>query len=84
MSGVTFIGYTAATLTTLAFVPQALKAWRTRSTHDVSLIMFAMLSIGIFLWLVYGLLIGDPPLILANLVTGVLAASILYLKIRYK
>lgn len=84
MSSVTFLGYSAAALTTLSFVPQALKAWRTRSTHDVSLVMFAMLTVGILLWLIYGLLINDAPLILANLVTGLLAASILYLKIRYK
>ena len=84
MNGVEFIGYVAAFLTTAAFVPQVVRAWRTHSTHDISLVMFVMLNLGIFLWLVYGVLIQDPPLIAANLVTGVLAASILYLKIRYK
>lgn len=84
MSGVTFIGYLAAVLTTSAFVPQALRAWRTRSTSDISLTMFVMLNVGIALWLVYGLLTEDAPLIAANLITGVLAASILYLKIRHK
>ncbi len=84
MNGITFIGYAAATLTTAAFVPQAMRAWRTRSTNDISLLMFVMLTTGIFLWLVYGVLIADAPLIAANLVTGVLAASILYLKIRHK
>jgi MtN3 and saliva related transmembrane protein len=84
MDGVTFIGYLAAILTTTAFVPQAMRAWRTRSTNDISLLMFLMLTVGIFLWLVYGILMHDAPLIAANLVTGVLAASILYLKIRHK
>lgn len=84
ISGVSFIGYMAALLTTTAFVPQVVRAWRTRSTHDVSLAMFVMLNVGVLLWLVYGLLIQDIPLIAANLVTGLLAASILYLKIRYK
>jgi MtN3 and saliva related transmembrane protein len=84
MNGVEFIGYVAAFLTTAAFIPQVVRAWRTHSTHDISLVMFVMLNLGIFLWLVYGVLIQDPPLIAANLVTGVLAASILYLKIRYK
>ena len=84
MNGVEFIGYAAAFLTTAAFVPQVVRAWRTHSTHDFSLVLFVMLNLGIFLWLVYGVLIQDPPLIAANLVTGVLAASILYLKIRYK
>lgn len=84
MDGVTFIGYLAAILTTTAFVPQAMRAWRTRSTNDISLLMFLMLTIGIFLWLVYGILMHDAPLIAANLITGILAASILYLKIRHK
>jgi MtN3 and saliva related transmembrane protein len=84
MDGVTFIGYMAAILTTTAFVPQAMRAWRTRSTSDISLLMFLMLTVGIFLWLVYGILTGDAPLIAANLITGILAASILYLKIRHK
>lgn len=84
MDGVTFIGYLAAILTTTAFVPQAMRAWRTRSTSDISLLMFLMLTVGIFLWLVYGILMHDAPLIAANLVTGILAASILYLKIRHK
>jgi MtN3 and saliva related transmembrane protein len=84
MSGVTLVGYLAAVLTTAAFVPQALRAWRTRSTSDISLSMFVMLNVGITLWLLYGLLTEDAPLIAANLITGVLAASILYLKIRYK
>jgi len=84
MNGVELIGYVAAFLTTAAFVPQVVRAWRTHSTHDISLVMFVMLNIGIFLWLVYGILLQDAPLIAANLITGVLAASILYLKIRYK
>jgi MtN3 and saliva related transmembrane protein len=84
MSGVTFIGYLAAILTTTAFVPQAMRAWRTRSTKDISLLMLLMLTVGIFLWLVYGILTHDAPLIAANLITGFLAASILYFKIRYR
>jgi MtN3 and saliva related transmembrane protein len=84
MDGVSFIGYLAAILTTTAFVPQALRAWRTRSTNDISLPMFVMLTTGVFLWFVYGILTRDPPLIAANLITGILAASILVLKIRHK
>lgn len=84
MDGVSFIGYVAAILTTTAFVPQAMRAWRTRSTNDISLMMFVMLTTGIFMWLVYGILTKDAPLIAANLITGILAASILYLKIRHK
>lgn len=79
----TWIGTTAATLTTIAFAPQAIKAWRSRSTADVSLAMFLMLTTGIALWLTYGLLIGDGPLIAANAVTLVLALAILAAKIKY-
>lgn len=80
----TWIGIAAAILTTAAFAPQSIQAWRTRSTRDVSLPMFLMMVCGIVLWLVYGLLIGDLPLILANAVTLVLAGSILVAKIRFR
>jgi MtN3 and saliva related transmembrane protein len=82
MTGVTALGLLAATLTTVAFVPQVLKTWRTRSTHDISLGMFSTLVAGITAWLVYGAIIGDIPLILANAVTLGLAGTILVLKIR--
>ena len=84
MNGVSLIGYTAAVLTTTAFFPQAIRAWRTRSTGDISLTMFAMLTVGIVMWFIYGALLDDRTLMLANFVTGLLAGSILYFKIRYK
>lgn len=77
------IGFAAALLTTVAFLPQAIKTWRTRSARDISLAMFLTLVTGICLWLVYGLLIGDLPLILANGVTLVLAGAILFCKLRF-
>jgi MtN3 and saliva related transmembrane protein len=80
----TWIGIAAAVLTTAAFAPQAVKAWRSRSTADVSLAMFLMLVTGIILWLAYGIVIGDTPLILANAVTLVLAGAILAAKIRFR
>ncbi len=80
----TWIGLAAAVLTTAAFAPQAIQAWRSRSTRDVSLAMFTLMVAGITLWLVYGILIGDLPLIVANTVTLVLAASILVAKIRFR
>jgi MtN3 and saliva related transmembrane protein len=64
-------------------VPQALRAVRTRQTKDISLLTFLMLVIGILLWLTYGLLIGDLPLILSNTITLVLASAILATKLRY-
>lgn len=84
VDGITVVGLSAATLTTLAFLPQVIKTWRSRSAHDISLIMFLMMFVGISLWLTYGYLISDLPLILANIVTLVLAAIILFFKLRYK
>ena len=75
------IGYVAAICTTIAFAPQLAKAWRTRSTSDISLGMFSLLVIGIVLWLVYGVLIASLPIILANAVTACLASVILGMKI---
>ena len=84
MDGKTMIGFVAATLTTLAFLPQVIKVWRTRSTHDISLLTFATLCAGIVLWITYGFLIDDAPLIVGNAITLVLAGIILAFKIRYK
>ena len=83
MDFTTLIGLAAGTCTTLAFLPQALKAWRTRSTRDISLSMFLVLVAGVGLWLAYGLILGDLPLVAANGVTLVLAGSILVLKLRH-
>jgi len=74
----------AGTLTTAAFVPQVLKTWKSRSAEDVSLAMFLIFSVGVLLWLVYGMLIGATPIIVANSVTLVLALAILVMKMRYK
>jgi MtN3 and saliva related transmembrane protein len=78
-----FIGLGAAWCTTISFVPQVHRAWRTRSTQDLSLTMFLVFTTGIFLWLVYGLLRHDVPLIAANGATLVLSGSILFFKLRH-
>lgn len=75
-------GYAAAACTTGAFVPQVVRVWRTRSTQDVSLKMFVILITGLTLWLVYGVFKGEFPIVAANGVTLVLAAIILFFKIR--
>jgi MtN3 and saliva related transmembrane protein len=80
---ITLIGLAAAFCTTIAFLPQVIKTWRTRSTKDISLAMFLVFTTGIFLWLVYGLIIGDVPLITANGITFVLSGTILYFKLRH-
>jgi MtN3 and saliva related transmembrane protein len=78
------LGLVAGTLTTVAFVPQVVKAWRTRSTHDISLWMFSLFNTGLVLWLVYGFRIGSLPIVVSNIVTLVLALTILCFKLRYK
>jgi MtN3 and saliva related transmembrane protein len=83
MSYVTVIGMAAAVLTTAAFLPQVLRTWKTRSTGDISLVMFATYVTGIVLWLVYGLMLGDVPLICSNAVTLGLSGTILALKLRH-
>ncbi len=77
------IGYGAAVLTTAAFVPQAVKSWFSRDLSGISLAMYSLFTLGVGLWLVYGLTIGSWPVILANGITFVLAGTVLFLKIRH-
>ena len=77
------IGMVAGILTTIAFLPQAIKIWRNKSAKDVSLAMFACLCTGVVLWIIYGFMLGAFPVILANGVTLCIAATILAFKIRY-
>ncbi|MFN8641952.1 MAG: SemiSWEET transporter [Candidatus Binatia bacterium] len=83
MDALTALGLTAATLTTTSFVPQLTKVWRSKSAADLSYGMFGAFSLGILLWLLYGLLRADLPVIVANGVTLILSATILLLKIRF-
>ncbi len=78
------IGYPAAILTTLAFVPQAWQSWRSRDLSGISLPMYGLFTLGVGLWALYGLLIGSLPIMLANLVTLGLAASVLWLKVTHR
>lgn len=78
------LGFVAAFCTTAAFVPQLVRVLRLRSARDVSFPTFLMFSIGVFLWLLYGLYIGSRPVIASNGITLVLSVSILVLKLRYR
>ncbi len=78
------IGLIAGCLTTLSFLPQVWHVWRTRSTQDISLVMYWVFCTGVFLWIVYGTLIGSWAVILANIVTFVLAGAVLAMKIYYE
>lgn len=77
-------GYAAALLTTIAFVPQALKSWRTRDLSGVSLTMYTLFTVGVAFWLAYGILLGSWPIIAANAVTLSLAGTVLVLKLMHR
>lgn len=77
------IGFIAALLTTVSFVPQVLKIWRTRSAKDISLGMYSLFTLGIATWLLYGVLIDSWPVILANMITLILAGSVLVMKLKF-
>lgn len=83
MAFVTLVGMIAGVLTTVAFVPQVLRTWRTRSTADISLVMFLVYVMGIVLWLIYGLMLKDIPLITSNAVTLLFSGTILGLKLKH-
>jgi len=76
-----WLGYLAASLTTLSFVPQALLTLRTRDVHGISTAMYSVFTIGVALWLAYGWRLGEWPIVIANAVTLVLAATILVTKL---
>ncbi len=84
MDTIGLVGYLAGALTTIAFVPQVVKAWKLGETRDLSLAMLVLFGIGILFWTVYGLWVASMPIISANLITFVLVIVLLGLKIRYK
>jgi len=80
-SVVNLIGYSAAALTTFAFVPQVVKTWRTKSAADFSFVTLAALTSGVFLWLVYGIALHSAPIVAANATTFVLTTALFILKL---
>ncbi len=84
MTAFTLIGLAAAACTTFAFLPQALLVIRTKQTQGLSLSMYSLFTLGVFLWLLYGLITMDYPVIIANTVTFLFAATILGMKLKYK
>ncbi len=83
MNFITVIGLIAATLTTTAFVPQVVKSMKTKSAKDLSLGTSTMLCCGVLLWLIYGIMNRDVPIILSNALTLLLTTTLLVLKIRH-
>lgn len=84
MNPVTVLGLVAGTLTTFAFLPQVVKTWKTKSSGDLSVGTLGMICLGVFLWLIYGLLVGDVPIIAANAVTLVLVLCVFALTLIYR
>lgn len=83
MNWITILGLIAASLTTISFLPQAIKTIKTKHTKDLSLPMYIIVTLGVCLWLIYGLIIKDPPLIIGNIITFILTVIILFLKIKH-
>ena len=83
MRWVTYLGLIAGALTTISFLPQVIKTLKTRKAEDISLLMFTILCLGILLWMIYGFIIGDLPLITSNFIALIFTSIILVSKIKY-
>ena len=84
MDNIEILGLVAAAITTSGFVPQVYKIWKDKSTHDISLNMYLLLTVGLLLWFIYGIAIASIPVILANGITLILVLGIVMLKLKYK
>jgi MtN3 and saliva related transmembrane protein len=84
MSATELIGFLAATLTTASFIPQAWLTFKTKDVSGISLGMYSVFTTGVAAWLVYGLMLGAWPVVVANAVTLALASGILVMKLRYR
>jgi MtN3 and saliva related transmembrane protein len=84
MNNTQIVGLVAGACTTIAFLPQVIKTWKTKTAKDLSLGMFSFFCFGVLLWLIYGIMMRDIPVIVANLFTLVLASTLLYFKLSFK
>jgi MtN3 and saliva related transmembrane protein len=84
MNAIQLLGLLAGALTTISFLPQVIKTWKSRSAKDLSLGMFSLFCLGVVLWLVYGFILNDIPLIAANMLTLMLASTLLFFKLHFK
>jgi len=84
LSYIDLFGFLAALLTTIAFLPQLYKTWKTKSAGDVSLIMLILFITGLICWIIYGIKINSIPILIANIITFIFNSSILVLKIIYR
>ena len=84
MQFVEILGFIAGAYTTAAFLPQVFHVWRTRSAADISLGMYCVFLLGVFLWLAYGIIVSALSMIIANGITLLLAGSVLFMKLRFE
>lgn len=78
------VGMIAGTLTTIAFLPQVIKIYKTKMVKDLSIVTFCMYFLGVFLWVVYGFILKELPIIIANTASLVLIITIIVMKIKYR
>ncbi|MEK6969155.1 MAG: SemiSWEET transporter [Nanoarchaeota archaeon] len=83
MSFIDIIGYAAGFLILISIIPQIIKSWKTKSTKDISLLRYLIYAAGVVLWLVYGIVLYNGPMMVVNGINLILASSILYLKFKY-
>ena len=84
MTGIQILGMLAGTITSITFLPQVIKVWKSRSAKDLSLVMLVLLMIGVSLWLVYGLVIVDGAIIYTNSMVLLMTLILLFFKLKYK
>ncbi|MBI3220021.1 MAG: SemiSWEET transporter [Bacteroidetes bacterium] len=84
MNPIQLLGLSAGAFTTIAFLPQVVKTWKSRSAKDLSLGMFLFFCAGVAMWLAYGILVNDIPVIAANFLTLLLASTLLFFKLTFK
>ncbi len=84
INAIEIVGLIAATLTTIAYVPQVRKTWKTKNVSTLSLTMYVVMFSGVMMWLTYGILQKSIAIVLANIITGILTSTLIYLKLKYR
>ncbi len=84
IDSIEIIGLIAATLTTIAYVPQVIKTWKTKDVSTLSLTMYIVMFLGVSMWFTYGVLLKSIAIVLANIVTGILTFTLIFLKLKYR
>ena len=83
-SAIWFLGSIAGLLTTVAFVPQVLRTWQSRSAADLSMSMLVTFALGIVLWIVYGIMLKESPIVVTNVITLILSVALIVMKVRFQ